>query len=273
MVLVEPKEDVKYYVDGYLLPVLEGFRKVVKNRNTSVVIVIDGRSGMGKTTLANQVCKFLDPNYNLDRIYYEPENFLNGLANSHKEQAHMFDEAMLISNRSALSQINRMTIQAMSMIRSKQIFVVFCVNSIFDLDKNLVLSRADLLLHVYGDNLVDRGNFAAFFKPRGGQDKIKQLYLSGKRFYSYSKPPANFYGRFYSKFIVNEKEYERRKQIGVNNFLRSSSPITKHKVMVTKGVKWMRENTKLTIPEIAQILGVSARTIDTYISRGRKLPI
>ncbi|KKK78415.1 hypothetical protein LCGC14_2843820, partial [marine sediment metagenome] len=109
---------------------------------------------------------------------------------------------------------------AMSMIRSKNIFVTFCVNSIFDLDKNLVLSRADALLHVYGEGLVDRGRFASFFKAKGDQfDRLKFLYLYGKKFYSYSKPRANFIGKFVKDFVVDEVEYEVQKQKYIDKFL------------------------------------------------------
>lgn len=205
--------------DGYLNRMLKGFQDAVENHNTSVVIVIDGRSGMGKTTLGNQVGITVDKDFNLDHLYYTPEEFLSGLSQSKPGDCLMFDEAMLISSRSALSSINRMIIQAMSMIRSKRIYVIFCVNSIFDLDKNLAISRADLLLHVYGESLIKRGDFCAFFRGIDKIDRIKQLYLLGKKYYDYSKPKANFIGNFPADFIVDEKEYERRKQVGVNNFL------------------------------------------------------
>ncbi|PHQ78481.1 MAG: hypothetical protein COB65_13815 [Thalassobium sp.] len=213
---------VKYkdvYYDKYLLDNLGGFKKAVLNKNTSFVMVIDGRSGMGKTTLANQLGHFFDDNYCLEKIYWEPRKFLEGLEKAKKGDFILFDEAMILSSRSAMSEVNRMVVMAMSMIRSKQLFICFCVNSIFDLDRNLALSRADFLLHVYGDNLGDRGNFTAFFRARGDIDRIKSLYLRGKKYYSYSQPRANFFGSFGKRFIVDEGEYERRKQEGVNSFL------------------------------------------------------
>ena len=125
-----------YFIDGYYKQLLDDFKDAVENHNTSIVIIIDGKSGKGKTTLSNQTGRYLDPNFDLKNIYYNPETFLKGLANSKKGEYHSFDEAMIISSRSVMSQVNRMIIQAMSMIRSKNIYVCFCVNSIFDLDKN-----------------------------------------------------------------------------------------------------------------------------------------
>tara|TARA_R100001244_G_scaffold33993_1_gene31569 strand:- start:14 stop:802 length:789 start_codon:yes stop_codon:yes gene_type:complete len=233
---------VKYkdvYYDKYLLDNLGGFKKAVLNKNTSFVMVIDGRSGMGKTTLANQLGHFFDDNYCLDKIFWEPRKFLEGLEKARKGDFLLFDEAMILSSRSAMSEVNRMVVMAMSMIRSKQLFICFCVNSIFDLDRNLALSRADFLLHVYGDNLGDRGNFTAFFRARGDIDRIKSLYLRGKKYYSYSQPRANFFGSFGKRFIVDENEYEKRKQAGVNSFLKGDSSLGKREKKYRKVCKNM----------------------------------
>lgn len=217
----------KVYIDGYYKQLLDDFKDAVEKHNTSIVIIFDGKSGKGKTTLSNQTGNYLDPNFDLKNIYYEPETFLKGLADAKPGSYHSFDEAMIISSRSAMSTVNKMIIQAMSMIRSKRIYVSFCVNSIFDLDKNLVLSRADALMHVYGEGLVDRGRFATFFKAKGDNfDRVKLLYLHGKKYYDYSKPRANFIGRFVKEFIVNEKKYEVEKQIAIDKFLKQE-PTTK----------------------------------------------
>lgn len=212
-------EPFSFYQDGYLYKLLMWFRTAMHKKNTSAVIVIDGRSGMGKTTFANQVAVTIDENYGLTKIFYNPDDFITGLSVAKKGDCLVFDEAMLISNRSTLSIINRMVVQAMSMIRSKKVCIIFCVNSVFDLDKNLAISRADLLLHVFGDSLIDRGKFGAFFKPKGHQNRITQLYILGKKFYDYSRPKANFVGRFSKEFVVDEDKYELQKQKGVNEFL------------------------------------------------------
>jgi energy-coupling factor transporter ATP-binding protein EcfA2 len=277
------------YYDGYLLEVLTGFKKSVLKKNTTAVIIIDGRSGMGKTTLGNQLGYLLDDrnyfmddkgkkkekrSYNINKIYYEPKKFLEGLNQAKKGDFLMFDEAMIISSRSAMSDVNKMMIMAMSMIRSKQLFICFCVNSIFDLDRNLALSRADLLLHVYGDHLTDRGNFSAFFKAQADMDRIKNLYLVGKKFYSYSKPSANFYGRFGKKFIVDELEYEKRKQVGIDAFL-SGTTGKQEKNAIWFGNLCLDLNTnpikelRLTALELAQKSKASRRSVERRIQEAK----
>lgn len=275
-------EALPYKLNAYITTLLDGFKWAVREKNTSVVIVFDGRSGMGKTTLNNQCGKYCDPDFDLHKIHYSPESFLNGsegkigLAQAKQGDYICFDEAMLISSRAALSQINRMIIQAMSMIRSKKIIIAFCVNSIFDLDRNLALSRADILFHVYGDSLTDRGRVMTFFKGSDGRDRLKELYLRGKKYYDYGQPKSNFFCNFPSHFVVNEAKYEEEKQKGVNEFLQSTSYGRNNKAsnlafeMREKYILYLRENIHLTINEIAEIGGVSGRTIDNILAKLRK---
>lgn len=253
---------------GYSLPlklrmILRGFKWAMHNKKTSAVMIIDGKSGLGKTTLSAQCAKYVDPNFNLDKVYYNPTQFLQGLEAAEAGSCHVFDEAMLLSNRSSMSQLNRAIIIAMSMIRSKKLFIIFNVNSIFDLDKNLVISRADLLLHLYGDSLTDRGKFMAFFKGEDGEDKLKLLYILGKKYYDYSKPRSNFNTNFSSYFIFDENEYERRKQIGIKEFLLGGSTPKGDKSRHARDnyVRWMINNTQLTRKEVADIGVISEKTI------------
>ena len=266
-----PGRDISFHLDNNLKELLDGFKSVVAEKNTSVVILCDGRSGMGKTTLMNQVGIYCDNNYDLKNIYYDPDLFLEGLSNAKKGEFLLFDEAMLISNRSTMSRINKMVIQAMSMIRSKNIIVGFCINSIFDMDRNLVLSRADLLLHVYGENLIDRGNYIAFFRAVKQEDKIKLLYLLGKKYYSYAKPKANFVGRFFNKFIVDAEEYEKQKQEAINKFLKDDDKdvFTKRGKALLKLLVFIKENMEITQKRIAQVVEVDEETISRWLKMAK----
>lgn len=269
------KVNTHIYMDGTYHQLLMGFKNAVYNFNTSVVIIFDGRSGMGKTTLSNQTGIVLDPNFDLPKIYYTPETFLDALANANKGDYICFDEAMLLSNRNAVSAINKMVIIAMSMIRSKQIFVSFCVNSIFDLDRNLAISRADLLCHIYGQNLIDRGHFCAFFKGKDGIDRIKDLYLKGKKYYDYSRPKANLIGSFTPNFIVDQVEYEKRKQDGVNSFLRGTEKPEgklerKWRMQVIEFIGYLYYNDKLSQEKIGQIGGLAPSIVSDLLEKYRK---
>jgi len=255
-----------YILPSKLCEILDGFKWAIHNKKQSAVIITDGRSGMGKTTLSFQIAKYITPDFSLKNVHFTPETFIEALTHTKKGDTLVFDEAMLLSSRSALTQINRMIVIAMSMIRSKNLCIIFNVNSIFDLDRNLALSRADLLLHCYGDSLTDKGKFLAFFKGADGIDRIKQLYIHGKKYYSYGFPKSNFHTTFPSHFVVDEEEYERIKQIGVNKFLKGSKKeiAKKDKEARDKLIKYVYENKDilgLTQDKIAEIAGIGSKTV------------
>ena len=267
-----PKEEnvrvlkLPYRLPKKLTALLNGFKWAINSKKQSAVLVVDGRSGMGKTTISTQIGLFMSKNFSLDNIHFTPESFLEALTRTNKGDTLVFDEAMLLSSRAALSTMNRMIVIAMSMIRSKNLFIIFNVNSIFDLDKNLALSRADLLLHCYGESLTDKGKFLAFFRGGDGMDRIKSLYLYGKKYYSYGSPKANFNSNFSSYFTVNEDEYERKKQIGVEKFLKGtkSSVGVKERASRDLLIKYIYENKDkldITQEQIAEIAKIHRTTV------------
>lgn len=261
---VEPNEKVRILKLPYKLPqkltaILDGLKWAIHKKKQSTVLIVDGRSGMGKTTLSFQIAKYVSPDFSLDNVFFTPDSFIEALQHTNKGDTLVFDEAMLLSSRAALSSINRMIVIAMSMIRSKNLCIIFNVNSIFDLDKNLALSRADLLLHCYGDSLTDKGKFLAFFKGAGGSDRIKNLYISGKKYYSYANPKANFCSVFSSYFVLDDVEYERRKQIGVNNFLKGNKmdDSSKYKKQRNVTIRLLRDITGKKYKELEELFASS----------------
>ena len=266
MVVLKPRDNISFYQDGYLNKLLLELKKAVSTKPNSVFIIIDGRSGMGKSTLATQIGCTLNPNCDINDVYYVPKELSKALSKAKQEDVFIFDEAMLLSSRNSLTEVNKMMIQVMSMIRSKRVYIIFCINSIFDLDRNLALHRADLLLHCYGD-LLNKGRFCAFFKPAGNSpSKITQLYILGKKYYSYSKPTANFHGRFIDIFAIDETEYEKRKQKAINEFLTGS--IKKKNIrdnILHKSISYMKDKTHLTPKQISEICSCSHKTIYTIL--------
>lgn len=179
----------------------------IAHRRSDLFIIVDGPVGSGKSTLSFQCAKWFDPTFNLSRVVFSVEDFLRVLIEASPGQAVVFDEAIIVNSRSALTEFNKMIIIAMTQIRSKGLYIFFNIPSVFDLDRNLVLNRCHLLLHCYQDRFGDRGKYNAF-----DHDKLKLLYLKGKRLYSYAFPKANFIGRFSEYFFLDREEYENKKQ-------------------------------------------------------------
>ena len=266
---------MRFSVDNSLHKILMGFKNAVENHKTSVVIILDGKSGLGKTTAGGMVAKVLDNNFDLHKMHYQAETFMKGgngkvgLANAKKGDVIFFDESAPISNRSALSKLNKMVTQALTMIRSKEIYVIFCINSFFDLDKNISIYRADILLHCYGKHLYDRGHFCTFFKGLDGKDRLKLLYIFGKKMYDYSRPKANFVGKFSKFFVVDEEEYDRQKQEGVKAFLMGEQTDYINDLR-NKLIIHVIKNKLMDVKEVSEVIGLSTRQIYNIVQKGGK---
>ena len=171
------------------------------------------------------------------------------------------DESMILSNRSAMSQYNRAVIIMMSMIRSKKLFIIFNINSVFDLDKNLALHRADMLIHLYAvnDKFAARGRYFVVPSAKG---RLKNLYIVGKKYYSYNKAQSAFSDHFPSYFPFDNIEYERRKQKAIEGyFIENKSESTKVKDSRNSYIVYLKKKLKLKNIEIAKIGDVSPRTV------------
>lgn len=201
----------KWWIDDYLKNnfdyIMPKVSHKVAHRRSDMFIIIDGPVGSGKTTLSFQCAKYFDPTFCLDRVVFSVDDFLETLIRAKPGQAVVFDEAIIVNSRSALTEFNKKVIIAMTQIRSKGLYLFFNIPSVFDLDRNLVLNRCHLLLHCYQDSFGDRGKFCVF-----DHEKMKMLYLKGKKLYSYGFPKANFVARFTEYFYLDRTDYERKKQ-------------------------------------------------------------
>lgn len=194
-------------MDGYLKSNLDRAKVLVK-KDWDMLFLYDGYEGSGKSVKAMQDCFYFDPTFNLDRICFTPREFTKAIKNAQPYQAVLYDEAYTgLSSRAAMSMINRVLVKMLAEIRQKNLFVAIVMPTFFDLDKYVAIWRSRVLIHVYTNANKERGFFLFF-----NQEKKKQLYVLGKKFYSYSKPKANFFGKFSNHYVVDEAEYRKRKR-------------------------------------------------------------
>lgn len=203
---------IKYTVDGFLAINLERAKQAVK-KDWDMFFIIDGLEGSGKSTLGQQCAGYLDRDFNIDQIAFTPEEFIKAIEKAKKYQSILFDEAMSgLHSRASMTAINRSIVQMAAEMRQKNLFVFIILPTFFDLDRYIALWRSRALLHVYADDNFNRGRFAFF-----NVDKKKQLYLEGKKTYSYGKPRANFVARFTGAYAVDEGAYRQRKLDALKN--------------------------------------------------------
>jgi len=198
----------EYYIDPIMDRQLDKVKYAVMKKDRDYVMVIDGEEGSGKSVLAQQVGKKLDPKFNIDNIVFTADQFMRSIKTARRFTCIVLDEAFNASNaRASLSQVNRAMLGVATEMRQRNLFIIMCIPSIFDLDKYFALWRCRSLLHVYFRKDGSRGRYLLFPKT-----KKKYLYLNGKKTYNYSKPRSSYPPLVFSNYyVVDETEYRKKK--------------------------------------------------------------
>lgn len=254
-----------YYMDGYLKENFDTIKKTIKE-DWDFIFVYDGYEGSGKSLKAQQDAYYCDNTLNIDRITFTPEEFKEAIIKAEKYQAVIFDEAYGgLSARAAMTQINRGLISVLAEIRQKNLFIFIVLPSFFDLDRYVALWRSRALIHIYTDGFK-RGYFSFF-----NQAKKKELYVKGKKFYSYSCVKPNFRGRFTKHYCVDEEEYKQKKlkalkaRENVKEEEKGDPNVARNDIIIS-----MR-NKGYKIKEIADIMGLSHIHISRISSKYKEI--
>jgi len=243
-----------YYLDGYLVPQLEDIKKNVRKDYDGFILCV-GREGFGKTTLSLQSAMYVDPTFNLDRVVFTAEQFLEAVEKAEKYQAIVFDETMgYLSSRNAMSSFNKALIKVMSEMRSKNLIVFLNIPNLFMMDWYVATHRSTGLLYVY-----KRSFFASY-----DYKKKARLYKEGKRHHSYHVPPT-YRGKFVKYFPLDKEAYEKKKQKAVNSWISGNKKEVTWKIQRDLCIKYIRENTDLTMEAIGNIMGLTKVQISTLL--------
>ena len=199
--------DQDYYMDGYVKATLDTAKKTIK-KDWDMLFCVDGSEGCGKSVEAQGLAYYCDPTFNLDRVVFTPQEFRKAVIGASKYQALIYDEAYTgLSSRATMSLINRTLISMLAEIRQRNLFVFVVMPCFFDLDKYVALWRSRGLWHCYTGDDFERG-FVAFYNT----NRKKDLYIHGKKFYTYAKPKPNFLARFTNHYTVDEAAYRKKKR-------------------------------------------------------------
>lgn len=251
-------------IDRIVAEQLPSIIKEVTKKDRDKHFVIDGRERSGKSKLARQLAKALDPGFNVDRIAFNANDFLKMIKDPARKKgdAIVLDEAFLaVSSRNALSDINRAMVGIATEMGQLNLFVIIVLPSYFDLDKYFAIWRCETLFHVFFDEDGDRGNYTIY----PFHDKL-QLYLRGKKTYNYNAwkspyPPC----RFPADDPINEEQYNEKK---LKAFRKRPLSIMekKWKQRTISFIRFLR-NKGLEYDKIAEICGMKAVNLKKTIER------
>lgn len=236
--------------------------KVLK-KDEDKVLLFDGREGSGKSVLAMQVAKALDPNFSIDKIAFSAEEFIKLLKSPDRKKGDfiLLDEAFnSASSRASLTYINRSMIGVATEMRQLNLFVGIVLPSFFDLDKYFALWRCETLFHVYKNKKGDRGQYVIFpFK------KKMKLFLKGKKMYNYGcvkspYPPC----KFTKKYVINEDDY-RAKKAKAFKTRKVTMLEVKWKERTIKAIKYLYINLQMSSSEVGSLLEITPENVRKII--------
>jgi len=255
------------YIDGLLKSNLDLIKELIK-KDWDMNFVIDGMEGVGKSTLACQMAYYCDPTFKIDRVALTPRQFKEAVLNAKPYQAVVYDEAYGgLSSRATMSRINRALVRMLTEIRMRNLYLFIVLPCFFDLDKYVALWRSKGLFHVYVTPDYKRGRFLFF-----NFDTKKNLYMLGKKFYSYAKPHSNFLGNFTSFFPIDKKEYKKRKILATKTEAEEQKEIDVIAKEIRKTITENVAKMELTNAQKGKILGITDRTIYKYLAELKSTP-
>lgn len=145
-------------------------------RNQQNVIMIEGSTGAGKSTLAILMCRELARRmkipFTLDYDYiYTMEDLLRKIRNPDGHMINLVDEAVLvISSKKAQTKENQDIVDIFNTMRSLGMTTFLVGPSIFQIDKTMRLVHIDYKIHCTSeDDSIKKGYGRGFFevsKPR-----------------------------------------------------------------------------------------------------------
>jgi hypothetical protein len=267
------------YIDGYLKENLQIYKNSVFKSNFDCVLIISGFVGSGKSTLAAQIACFFDPNFNINRFYFDIEDFKQALVDLPQYSALIFDEAieglLAKENRRFL---NSDLLKLLTKVRSKNRFVIIVLPEFFDLDKGIAMSRSHALINCKlvpdpRKKELGRGRFDFY-----SQTKKRTLYIKGRKDYNYHASKKDFTARFTKYFPCDYNEYEAKKALAISNSLEKKpkpsefGELEKVKERLAISIE-MLEQCGVNKSQQAKIQGVYSQRISDWSKYPRERPI
>lgn len=205
-------EPLNFYMDGTIYNQLNNkVIPAVKKKDFDYMMVIDGEEGSGKSVLAMQLAKVLDPDFSLDHIAFTPDDFVHIVTTAKQHSCIVFDEAFTgLSSRSSFSEVNRLMVGLMMEMRQRNLFIIIVMPSIFMLERYVVLHRAKCMFHVFINDKGSRGEWIFYNRRR-----MKNLWMYGKKDYNYYAENYMLVGHFSDVYTVDEQSYRDRKRMAL----------------------------------------------------------
>jgi hypothetical protein len=196
-------------MDGWLKDNLDYLKKMIENKWDGTGMLC-GFPGTGKTTLSHQICFYMDKTFDLDRVVFSGEELMKCIDTAKRGEAICFDEAVFsLMSQDFASEIQKVLIKKFTVLRSKNLFILFIIPGFFLMRKFFSVDRTRFMINCYSPDALSRGYFEFY-----SYNRKKQLFLRGYKENDMTAASPNFRGRFPDTegFIIDPIAYEAKKQ-------------------------------------------------------------
>lgn len=205
--------DVEYTVDGFVQKILDPWVPLVREKDWDFMCIIDGLEGSGKSKFSAQCAKYMDPDFNVDRMCFTAEEFNKVVREAPKNSAVVWDEALLGGKGEDWAGTAAKTLRkTIGQVRQRNLFMFLNIPSFFELHKNYAVHRSRVLFNVYTKDF-ERGYWRAWDTMRK-----QTLYDLGKTIMNHSAVKPNLYGSFSNVNVIDWVAYTKKKEEMLNAF-------------------------------------------------------
>ena len=191
-------EEISYHLSEKLEPKWKELSHMVIKRNKDRVYVVYGLERGGKSTWVFQQAKYIDHTFNIDRICFTPEQFLEQIRTAPPGCVVVFDEAFRgFSSKSTLSKVNKLLVQAMMEIGRRNLIIFIVLPSFTLLENYVAVHRSNALFQIYEKKDSSYRGWRCY-----NRKKKAMMYFKSKRNYGITPyTRTKLTGKFFVKRI------------------------------------------------------------------------
>lgn len=202
------KKNISYHIDKKLQARWDTLRegKLIK-RDDDRVYLVDGRERIGKSLFTFQQAKYLDPTFDVDRICFTPDEFLNQIRKAPQGSCVVFDEAFRgLSSKASQSKVNKKIVQGLMECGQRNLIIFIVLPTFFLLELYPAVLRSNTLFHLFKDKRERR-----FFRVYNYQKKSLLYNIGKKKGFSYGFPRTKFKGQYFNIKPIDWSAYTKKK--------------------------------------------------------------
>lgn len=240
---------VPFSMDGYLKKNLDVIRTAMAlNIDWDYHFITCGTERVGKSCFASQVCFYIDPTFDLDRVVFSAEEFIEVAKKLEPHQAIMWDEAIVGgSKEDSSTKLGRTLKKFVAQMGKKNLFVMMNIPDFFDLNKNLSVHRTRGLFKVYAKDIFQKGYWGYY-----DIERKKNLWLLGRKTQNYDVQKYNVHGFFKNYWVFDEQEYLKKKAKALEEVKEMTKAEIYKKRLINMVLQLRRRG--LTIHEIGEMV-------------------